>query len=164
MTTTNYELQIMAKKMNIPLVGVFSRNNIDKIKFGNYIVNLDGQTGSGTHWVCFMMEKGLNIYFDSFGGPPPDEIKDVLSLNTTTKGYYFNNWIIQDLKSELCGYYCLAFFHYIKDKKNKVDAFNDFVNLFVDDTLRNTLILRDYYIRNKLLANTNYLFRLQHSP
>ena len=35
--------------------GVYSRNNLSKIKDGAYIVNLDESESIGTHWIAFML-------------------------------------------------------------------------------------------------------------
>ena len=37
------------------------------------IINLDDQTGPGTHWVCYVISPRNVIYFDSYGLPPPKE-------------------------------------------------------------------------------------------
>ena len=47
--------------------GVYSRNNLPKIKDGAYAVNLDEYESIGTHWIA-LYTNGNNIkYFDSFG-------------------------------------------------------------------------------------------------
>ena len=33
--------------------GIYSRDNLQKIKYGPYIINLDGYSDTGTHWVAF---------------------------------------------------------------------------------------------------------------
>ena len=47
--------------------GVFSRNNLQKEKYGAYIVNLDGYSDTGTHWVALHVNNNNVTYFDSFG-------------------------------------------------------------------------------------------------
>ena len=47
--------------------GVYSRDNITKIKDGAYIINLDGYSDTGTHWVALYVHNGDVTYFDSFG-------------------------------------------------------------------------------------------------
>ena len=48
--------------------GVYSRNNLPKIKDGAYEVNFDEYSDIGTHWVALYVENNYNVtYFDSFG-------------------------------------------------------------------------------------------------
>ena len=46
--------------------GVYSRDNLYKIKDGAYIINLDEYSDIGTHWVAFYVQNNNVIYFDSF--------------------------------------------------------------------------------------------------
>ena len=53
--------------------GVFSKNNLPKLKNGAYVINLDHLENTGTHWVVIFFKKDEFfefpevIYFDSFG-------------------------------------------------------------------------------------------------
>ena len=55
---------------------VFSRGNLQKIKDGTYIINLEEYSDIGTHWVAFQMINDDVTYFGSFGVEHiPKEIK-----------------------------------------------------------------------------------------
>ena len=55
--------------------GVYSRDNLAKIKDGTYIRNLDEYSDIGTHWVALWVNNNVT-YFDSFGIEHiPKEIK-----------------------------------------------------------------------------------------
>ena len=63
---TNFEIQKYyqnERRFN----GVYSRDNITKIKDGAYIINLDGYSDTGTRWVALYVHNGDVTYFDSFG-------------------------------------------------------------------------------------------------
>ena len=74
---TNFEIQKYYK--NEPRFnGVYSRDNLPKIKDRAYIINLHEYSDIGTHWVALYMQNNSNnnnsnnnnnsvIYFDSFG-------------------------------------------------------------------------------------------------
>ena len=67
---TNSEIQKYYK--NEPRFnGVFSRDNLPKIKDGAYTINLDEYSDIGTHSVPLYVQNNNNnnsvIYFDSFG-------------------------------------------------------------------------------------------------
>ena len=47
--------------------GVYSRNNLPRIKNGVYVINLDVYKSIGTHWIALYVNGNNVIYFDSFG-------------------------------------------------------------------------------------------------
>ena len=47
--------------------GVYSRDNLPKIKDGAYVINLDEYSDIGTHWVALYVQNNDVTYFDSFG-------------------------------------------------------------------------------------------------
>ena len=47
--------------------GVFSRNNLPKLKNAAYAINLDHRKNTGTHWIVIFLKNNEVIYFDSFG-------------------------------------------------------------------------------------------------
>ena len=63
---TNFEIQKYyqnERKFN----GVYSRNNLPKIKDGAYVINLDEFKSIGTYWITLFVNGNNIIYFDSFG-------------------------------------------------------------------------------------------------
>ena len=63
---TNFEIQNYYQnepKFN----GVYPRNNLPKIKYWTYLINLDEYESIGTHWIAFFVNGNNIIYFDSFG-------------------------------------------------------------------------------------------------
>ena len=47
--------------------GVYSRNNLSKIKDGTYKINLDEYESIGDHWIALYVNVENVTYFDSFG-------------------------------------------------------------------------------------------------
>ena len=47
--------------------GVYSRNNLSKIKDGAFVTNLDEYESVRTHWLAFYVNDSNLTYFDSFG-------------------------------------------------------------------------------------------------
>ena len=64
---TNFEIQKYYQ--NEPRRnGVYSRDNVPKIKDGACVINLDEYSNIGTHWVALYVSRANDItYFDSFG-------------------------------------------------------------------------------------------------
>ena len=147
---SNFDLENLAGFYKIHLNGIFMKDQMpDKPKNGCYIINLQSSTqGNGTHWTALFIYKKMSYYFDSFGAPPPNEI---ILFTKKKKGHLlYSNWIIQDLTSEACGWYCLGFLLYMFKNRQNInlkEVFNQFVNNFQDDTLRNDDILKQFFTK-----------------
>ena len=66
--STNFEIQKYYQ--NEPRFnGVYSRNNLPKIKDGTYVINIDEYQSIGSHWIALSAKSDISliIYFDSFG-------------------------------------------------------------------------------------------------
>ena len=63
---TNFEKQ-KYYQIEFRFNGVYSRDNLQKIKNGGYIINLDENSDIGTHWVALYVQNNNVTYFDSFG-------------------------------------------------------------------------------------------------
>ena len=63
---TNFEIQKYYQ--NEPkFKGVYSRNNLPKIKNEANVINLDEFKSIGTHWIALCVNAENVTYFDSFG-------------------------------------------------------------------------------------------------
>ena len=51
---------------NLGFNGVFSRNNLPRIKYVAYLINFDDKQSKGTHWVSLFIDKDAAVYFDCF--------------------------------------------------------------------------------------------------
>ena len=89
----------------------------------------------GTHWTAFIKDKN-NLYFDSFGEVPPNQIHNLL------KKYTYNNKDVQSFDSDACGYYCIAFLKWLQNGL----SFKDFVDSFEKNALSNDKIIGGYII------------------
>lgn len=142
-------LQRIAGQWKIPLINITLKDQIpqdEAPRNGLYIFNLDNLRSGpvGTHWTGMWCNDGGVAYFDSFGAPPPIQVEQFVYRRYPTYG--FNNWVVQDLKSNACGFYVLAFGAFMarNDKnghKSASTTMNAFVNTFVDDTATNERIL-----------------------
>ena len=150
---SNVDLQNLAIHYHIDLVDICMKDEMpEKVVDGNYIINLensedpDGSYNSGTHWLGLKIQGKKACYFDSFGAPPPKEICDYVKKRKGSR-LAFNNWDIQDLRSENCGYFSLSFLIYMEnDLKTDIFAkFNDYVNIYEDDTIQNDALLKNFF-------------------
>ena len=76
--------------------GVYSKNNLPKIKDGAYVINVDEYSDIGTSWVSLYVHNNDVIYFDSFGVEHiPKEMKAFIdcSLSITTKVLEYRHMI-----------------------------------------------------------------------
>lgn len=164
---TNHQIEDLAFRMKIPLEFVGFKSNLPKkIKTNKaYIINLDdevnegtGIVSGGTHWVCMQVMEYPNkkiegIYFDSYGVAPPEIVKERLMDNFKIKVPY-NTKDIQSLMNEACGWYCLAFLHFINAYPNRSKMLywdtEEFLSLFEDlnksiDWKKNEYILKMFF-------------------
>ena len=113
--------------------GVFSRDNLVKIKDGAYITNLDGYSDIGTHWVALHVNNNDVTYFDSFGVKHiPKEIKTFIN----NKNIKTNVFRIQACDSVMCGYFCIRFIDFMLKGK----TLTEYTNFFPQITLRKMMI------------------------
>ena len=89
---TNFEIQKYYEnepKFN----GIYSRNNLTKIKGGSYKINLDECESIGTPWIDLHVNDNNVIYFDSFEVEHiPKEIKKFIrNKNIRTNIYRYKN-------------------------------------------------------------------------
>ena len=113
--------------------GVYSRNNLPKIKKGAYVINLDEYENTGTHWIALFVKTDEVIYFDSFGIEHiPKEINKFIgneqssSAKARNKEIKANIFRIQAYDSIMCGYFCIEFINYMLKGKTLLD----YTNLF----------------------------------
>jgi len=92
--------------------GVFAKDDLPTQINDNEmgIVNFDNHDSQGTHWVCYFNsssppENEYVLYFDSYGLPPPENLKTYLL--TSGKKIKRNTSEIQYGDSIMCGYYCV---------------------------------------------------------
>lgn len=147
---TNYDLMKVAKKLGIPLIDILNKDNVpSQPQEGGYIFNLQddkdehGNDNFGTHWVAVYIEKNRAAYFDSFGFPPPVQIHHLLQK---FRPYVFTEKHIQNIRSGVCGWFCIYFLWFMVNHKqiqfNK--RFEKFVDLWSEDPTKNKTLLEKY--------------------
>jgi hypothetical protein len=105
-----------------------------KLSNGFYIINLDGNS----HWTCLLKDGKKYFYFDSYGFLASEEIEEQIGE------YIYSTDQLQNMNSSSCGYFCIAWMHYMQSRKNKESAFADFLSLFTKDTKKNEMILHKW--------------------
>ena len=136
---TNFEIQKYYK--NEPRFnGVYSRDNLPKIKNGAYIINLDEYSNIGTHWVALYVQINNVTYIDSFGVQHiPKEIKTCINRpsasashnnnnnnNNNNKNITTNIFRIKEYDSIMCRYFCIRFIDFTLAGKKLTDYSNFF--------------------------------------
>jgi len=146
---SNHSIFDIAQFYNLKLIDVVQKDllkNTPQVNNGFYIINNQSSTeGNGTHWVALYLSKNLSFFFDSYGAPPPEDVVEYVK-KFNSKHLYFNNFIIQNLNSDNCGYFCIAFILFVQNKSNKdysnvLNIINEFINYFDENTKRNDRIL-----------------------
>jgi len=160
----NTQLWDLAGRMNIPVTFVGFKDQLkDEILQYNksYIINLDdefdenGKRNEGSHWTCFQLNKDGDdskvegIYMDSYGTIYPEAVKQFIGRDIP-----YTKKDIQSLMGNACGFFCLAFLHYINaygDRSNNIyNDTEDFLELFEDlntsvDWKQNEYVLKMFF-------------------
>ena len=133
---TNFDLLQWVDFLKIPnFKGIFARDEIMPRKHSPCIINLDSLENAGTHWVCCVPGGRALWYFDSFGMGFPQEFK-------SSKPVIWNSSQFQNIKSVLCGYYCLFFLHQWAQGKDFYDILKPFSLV---DTKQNEKFIKEYF-------------------
>ena len=138
---TDFEIQKYYQ--NVPRFnGVYSRDNLQKIKDGAYIININRYSDIGTHWVALYIQNNDVTYFDSFEVEHiPKEIRTFIG----NKNIKTNISRIQAYDSIKCGYFCIEFVDFMIARK----TLTDFTNSFSPNNFkRNDDIILKYFIVN----------------
>ena len=135
---TNWEIMHYFKNAK-GFNGVFSRNNLPKLKNGACVINLDHSKNTGRHWIVIFMNSSEVIYIDSFAVKyiPKKIMERIKHKNSKT-----NIFRTQDNNSIMCGYFCILFIEYILNNK----TLTDFTNLFSPwDFKKNDRVIKRYF-------------------
>jgi hypothetical protein len=164
---TNIQIEDLAQRMKIPLEFCGFKSELPKKLKTNkaYVINLDdevdkatGILSGGSHWTTFTIMEYPNgkkeaIYFDSYGVGPPEIVKERV-MNSFKLGLPYNTKDIQSLMNQACGWYCLAYQHFIyaypQRSKNLYWDTEAFLELFEDlnksvDFKKNEYILKMFF-------------------
>lgn len=135
-------LCLQIKELKDHFLGVFpcdmlpKRNEINSTKF--CIANLDPSYMDGSHWVALIYRPypKKDVYFDSYGRPPPLEIERRLK-----KDYKRNKIQLQHSFSTACGQWCI-FFCCALFSNHALKKISDFFDRQSD------LLVNDYIVNN----------------
>ena len=144
---TDQQIESMAERMRIPLESVTFKDDLPKqLKYNRaYVINMQselddkGRPNSGSHWCAFQIQKDGDevrpIYFDPFGVGPPVEVSAAVE-RFCDKKLPFTSKDIQSLMADCCGWYSLAFLHWINASEYRTghiysDA-ESFLDMFLD--------------------------------
>jgi len=169
---TNFDIERIARKLDLPIVGVFSKNELlnTERKVGSYYINLmdndktDAEGNNGSHWVLAKIycdedrenyssdeeetkkHKVCNaLYFDAFGFGMP---KAVASFLKPFKPVYCNNREIQNINTSQCGWYCLACdyaLEHLQYSDTYLEDYEKFLEMWSSDPKKNLTILKKFF-------------------
>ena len=123
--------------------GVYSRDNLPKIKDGAHVRNLDEYLNIGTHWVTLWVDNSNNVtYFDFFG---VENISKKIKEFVQDKNIKNNIFRIQAYDSLMCGYFCTGFIDFMLAK----NTLTKYTNLFSPNNFKkNDDIILNYFMTN----------------
>jgi hypothetical protein len=156
---TNFDIEKKAKQMDLPIIGVFSKDDLPKKhEVGSYYVNLQNKNdGDGTHWCLAKIycdadkeenkvrvegDKICNaLWFDPFGLDMPKEVRAFLN---PFRPVAYNNRQIQSVNTSECGWYCL-YCDYILETEghNYLETYQKFIASWSKDPVNNRKLLKE---------------------
>ena len=104
---SNFEIQKYYQNKTI-CSGVYSRNNLSKLKDGPYVINLDEYKSIGAHWTALYDNNNVS-YFDSFD--IPKGIKKFVGNKNI-----INIYRMQTHNSIMCKHFCVGFIDFMPKK------------------------------------------------
>ena len=117
--------------------GVHSRDNLSKVKYEAYVINLDEYFDIGTHWVAWYMQNN-----DSFGVEHISKEIRTFVGNKSTKTSIFE---IQAYDSIMYGCFSIGFIDFMLAGK----TLTEFTNLFSPNNFKkNDDIVLNYFMTN----------------
>ena len=162
MSLTNYQLLDLGKRMNVPLESPYFKDELPLNLKSNvgYIINLEdeedenGDPNTGSHWCALYIreypnEKREAIYFDPYGTGCPQDVEKSMK-KTLGKSIPHTTKQIQDLNSDMCGWFCLAFLYYLhtypKRTKDLYQDVSNFLSFFDDLSKDENMIKKNEFI------------------
>ena len=127
-------------RFNKNFIGCYPHDELPKIKSRcdcSIIINTAPSGANGEHWVAVRMTKNYCFYFDSFGVPIVNE--NIQRFVKKYKKAIYSYKCIQDVRSEKCGQFCIAFINNVDSIKN----YKKFLNMFDTKLYLNDFIVHD---------------------
>ena len=119
--------------------GVYSENNLPKLKDGAYVINLDEYKSIGTDWIALYVNAENVTYFDSFA---VENIPKEVNKFIRNKNIIINIYRIQVHNSIMCGYFFIGFIDFMLKGKSLLD----YTNLFSPNNYeKNDQIILKYF-------------------
>ena len=126
---TNFEIQRYYQNES-KFNDVYSRNNLFKINYETYIIDLDEYKSIENNWKALYVNAENVTYFDSFGVEYiPKEIRIFIGSKYITT----NICRIQTYDSVMCGYFCIYFIDFMLKGKTLLG----YTNLFFSNKNKN---------------------------
>lgn len=151
--TSNFQLLEFAKKKHLDKVSILCKDELTKVKLRpnlNFIINMsDADDSNGTHWTALYVSHNMQpFYMDSFGAPPAKEV--IKYLKPLKRKIAYSQFAIQDIKSDQCGIFSLAFLLYMTKKhrlnESYLNTFEKYLKQFdLAEQNNNDAILNNLY-------------------
>lgn len=163
---TNVDIERLAPKMNIPLALVGFKDELPKTLQANkyYCINLEDEqdpdtkeANDGSHWVGFQVRTSHNgskpqaYYFDSYGKPPPTSIVKAIKKSFDVAPQYTDK-DVQSMVADSCGWWQLAWAHFINDKRFVSESLKADSELFLEP-FNDLNQVNDYHYNEWLLKH-----------
>jgi hypothetical protein len=158
---SNFDIEKLCDKLDLPLIGIYQKDLLEDapVTIGSYYINQQNSTdGNGSHWTLIKiycdeerdgeyngMRVAKALYFDPFGLNMSKEVEEFLA---PFKPIPYNNKQIQNVRSDSCGWYCIACDYILEHKMNDgtyLEDYEKFLAHFKDDPTKNLTLLKEIF-------------------
>lgn len=151
---SNVDIRNLSRLLKIHVTCI-SKDQLARLSpTSSYVLNMQDSSQGGSHWVALYVQNFTKraCYFDPFGLSAPVEViywcrKHALFLAVNTMQ-------VQDIPQVCCGWYCLAFIHFMtQDPRANVRVLlNEFLSMFNSvDQSGNDNVLQRYFSRLNII-------------
>jgi hypothetical protein len=130
---SDQDLRHMAKRLGFAINKITFAEDLDpdgELPYGVNVINLGDNDIGGTHWTLWYVPRDDNktYYFDSFGGPPEDNIVNFSFKHN--REVVISSKQIQQFNESHCGVWSLLMGKVLNSakKEDRKNVFTDFVN------------------------------------
>ena len=129
------------------LIGVIAKDQLPQrvMRYPCAIIsNIDSSFSKGRHWIAFYIDENENgEFFDSYGHDPLFYNSNFVNfLNDNCKKWKYNSVSLQNMYSNVCGEYSVAYLIY----RCRNIALSTFVNMFSQNSVVNDIYVNRFVI------------------
>lgn len=153
------EIYECLSNLNVSFYGVYPSDQLPRtVQYpAALVVNTDPHTKPGSHWTAIFINENRELnYFDSYGRPPKS-LHMTRFIQRNSRKAKFSKTVLQDVKSTVCGQYCIVFLLFLSRGISMEEFLNIFSNSPIDNDFCIEVLFHNYFRKmNCVYHNQSY--------